>query len=305
MADVMRQAEIMRAAQKESERLCSGWRNAETSFAEERALGRMLATQQLNKSGHLFLDGMTEKDPAVLATRTPALASSPTNDVTIWVAQIGLLLAKGSSRPALPWVFGVIDNETPQAFSTPGGYVFVTTGLLKKLGNEAQLAGVLAHEIAHVASKHGLKGWNDAKYTGCNASAMTRNAGAALGNSQAAAELARASSGFPSPEDGFNFDKLSPFVLQATLVAMQVRGIDKLDEFDADATALHLVAFAGYDASEYEKFLVLLGPDAEAHHPKTDERVAKLKTLREGELAPFVHGAAKPQVSKALSVLKK
>jgi len=72
------------------------------------------------------------------------------NDVGYWVAQ-------QSKRRKLPWRFGVIDSKGINAFAAPGGYILITLGLYQLLENEAQLAGVLAHEISHVVRKHHLK----------------------------------------------------------------------------------------------------------------------------------------------------
>jgi predicted Zn-dependent protease len=72
------------------------------------------------------------------------------------VAEVGRRLAAGSERPELPWTFRVVDDPTVNAFAVPGGYVFVTRGLLGHLGSEAQLAGVLGHEIGHVTARHGI-----------------------------------------------------------------------------------------------------------------------------------------------------
>ena len=71
-----------------------------------------------------------------------------------YVNRVGKWLALHSSRPELPWTFGVIDTETINAFAMPGGNVIISSGLLKRLGSESELAGVLAHEIAHVVKRH-------------------------------------------------------------------------------------------------------------------------------------------------------
>lgn len=70
------------------------------------------------------------------------------------VNRLGRWLALHSERPDLPWKFGVIDNGDFNAFSMPGGYVLVTRGLIERMRSEAELAGVLAHEIAHVTRRH-------------------------------------------------------------------------------------------------------------------------------------------------------
>src|SRR6185503_13856703 len=70
---------------------------------------------------------------------------------------LGQWLAMHSERPNLPWKFGIIASDDVNAFSTPGGYVLISRGLLDQMRNESELAGVLAHEIAHVVCKHHLK----------------------------------------------------------------------------------------------------------------------------------------------------
>ncbi len=73
------------------------------------------------------------------------------------VALIGKALVLYSTRPQLPWTFMVLNNSNVNAFSCPGGYVFVTKGLLDTCTSDAQIAGVLAHEICHVTGRHALK----------------------------------------------------------------------------------------------------------------------------------------------------
>ena len=71
-----------------------------------------------------------------------------------YVDSIGQLLAKTSERPHLKWTFTILNSDIVNAFATPGGYVYVTRGLMALADNEAQLAGVLAHEIAHITALH-------------------------------------------------------------------------------------------------------------------------------------------------------
>lgn len=71
---------------------------------------------------------------------------------------IGKALAHYSSRPGLDWRFGVLASESVNAFSSPGGFVFITRGLYELVGdNDDALAAVLAHEIAHITERHALK----------------------------------------------------------------------------------------------------------------------------------------------------
>ena len=75
-------------------------------------------------------------------------------NVTKYVTLVGAVLAQASPRPNLPWQFVVLDTEGVNAFAAPGGYVHVTKGLLGLLKTEAELAGVLGHELIHVTDKH-------------------------------------------------------------------------------------------------------------------------------------------------------
>lgn len=71
-----------------------------------------------------------------------------------YVAETGLALARTSERPRLPWSFEVVDDPTPNAFALPGGFIFVTRGMLNLMDSEAELASVLGHEIGHVTARH-------------------------------------------------------------------------------------------------------------------------------------------------------
>jgi predicted Zn-dependent protease len=73
-----------------------------------------------------------------------------------YVSDLGKKLAAGSERPELPWTFKVVDDSSVNAFALPGGYIFVTRGILAHLNNEAQLASVVGHEIGHVTAKHAV-----------------------------------------------------------------------------------------------------------------------------------------------------
>jgi predicted Zn-dependent protease len=74
-----------------------------------------------------------------------------------YVDSIGQRLAKASELPDLDWHFTVLDDPVVNAFAMPGGYIYVTRGILAHLNSEAQLAGVLGHEIGHVTARHSAK----------------------------------------------------------------------------------------------------------------------------------------------------
>jgi predicted Zn-dependent protease len=139
-----------------------------------------------------------------------------------YVNHVGRWLAAQTERPDLPWQFGVLDHGNVNAFAVPGGTIFITRGLLEKMRSEAELAGVLGHEIVHVLRKHHLK-------------AIQKGAQTALaGEGMAAALRDRA---------GPARDKLIAFGTE-----MYSRGLDKSDELEADRLGVVIAARAGYDA---------------------------------------------------------
>ena len=73
-----------------------------------------------------------------------------------YVQSVGSAIAAKSERPNLPWTFRAVDDPSPNAFALPGGYIFVTRGLLDLMNNEAELASVLGHEIGHVTARHSV-----------------------------------------------------------------------------------------------------------------------------------------------------
>ncbi len=78
----------------------------------------------------------------------------PDSALQRYVQALGGTLGAASERPQLPWTFRVVDDPTPNAFALPGGYIFLTRGMLALMSSEAELATVLGHEIGHVTAKH-------------------------------------------------------------------------------------------------------------------------------------------------------
>ncbi len=73
-----------------------------------------------------------------------------------WFSRVGLGMARISHRPDLPWTFTVVDSPVVNAFAVPGGYIYLTRGILAYMNNEAEMAGVLGHEIGHVTARHSV-----------------------------------------------------------------------------------------------------------------------------------------------------
>ncbi|MFT4570317.1 MAG: putative Zn-dependent protease [Hyphomicrobiaceae bacterium] len=87
-------------------------------------------------------------------------------ELQVWIQQIGKSVASRSERPDLPWTFRVVDDPAINAFALPGGYIYVTRGILAHFGSEAELVSVLGHEIGHVTGRHAVARMSKAQLTG-------------------------------------------------------------------------------------------------------------------------------------------
>lgn len=141
-----------------------------------------------------------------------------------YVNQVGLWLALQTERPDLPWRFGVMDTDSVNAFAAPGGYVFITRGLLLHMRNEAELAGVLAHEISHVLKRHHLN-------------AIQKNAQVGL--------VTNLMSAFSNDNGTLSSDVKKKLISVSN--ELYARGLDQSDEFEADRMGVVIAARAGYD----------------------------------------------------------
>ncbi len=92
-----------------------------------------------------------EADPAATA-QFGGLYSD--DELQQYVVDLGNRLAAISERPTLPWEFHLVDHELVNAFALPGGFIYITRGILAHMNSEAELAGVLGHEIGHVTARH-------------------------------------------------------------------------------------------------------------------------------------------------------
>lgn len=87
---------------------------------------------------------------------TAQLGVYPDEELGTFVRRLGQKLSATSERPGLPWSFRVVDDPTVNAFALPGGFLFITRGILASLNSEAEVAGVLGHEIGHVTARHSV-----------------------------------------------------------------------------------------------------------------------------------------------------
>ena len=197
---------------------------------------------------------------ATLLGASPTLANP---DVQKYVNRVGLWVALQGTRPNLQWRFAVIDNPNVNAFATPGGYVFITRGLLESLNSEAELAGALAHEIAHVERMHHLK-------------AIKKDARLSLLGKGATHVLKKGT-------DAEEMERLNK--VGSVTKGLYARGLDKADEFEADRVGAVLAARAGYDPYGLAQVLQTLdsvNPGSSQFallfktHPKPADRLAQL-----------------------------
>jgi predicted Zn-dependent protease len=179
--------------------------------------------------------------------------------VTKYVALVGTLLARESERPNLAWTFVVLDTDGVNAFAAPGGIVHITRGALGLIHNEAELAGVLGHEITHVAHKHTVN-------------AIRKNKAVQLGTHETLSNRA--------PFLDKIADKAYEMIIE--------NAFDRGDELDADKGGVALAAKLGYAPGALGDFLARLDDRNKnvptrnglfASHPETKERIEKIRAM--------------------------
>lgn len=176
-----------------------------------------------------------------------------------YLALVGTALAQGSTRPALPWTFVVLDTDGVNAFAAPGGYVHITRGALALIKNEAELAGVLGHEIIHVTEKHTIRAIQKSK-------AVQMGAAETLSGSSALMERA----------------------VTATYDNIVERGFGRAEENESDEMGVTLANKTGYAPNGLVGFLTTLKDRNKASkekrglfasHPEMQERLDRITKL--------------------------
>ena len=164
-----------------------------------------------------------------------------------YVNEVGNWVALQSNRAELNWYFGVLDSEDINAFAAPGGFIFLTKGLYRKLHNEAELAGVLGHEIGHVVKRHHLNLIQKSKAIDMGSSLLSQK---------------------------FGKNKKSGEAIQNLIgngAEIMARELDKDAEYEADRIGVVVATRAGYDAYGLPTVLQEIG-----HVGSSDSSVALL-----------------------------
>jgi beta-barrel assembly-enhancing protease len=184
-------------------------------------------------------------------------------EATRYVTLVGKVVAAKSSRPNLPYQFVILDSDGVNAFAAPGGFIHITRGALASFKDEAELAGVLGHEIAHITEKHTVKGLQKLK----------------------GIELAEGQTSLRS-DPGV----LAKVVDSATEAILQ--GFGRTEEMESDRVGVRLSARCSYDPDGLVRFLDVLKARNSGHssraglfasHPETQERIDKLNAQIESE----------------------
>ncbi|MDI6735092.1 MAG: M48 family metallopeptidase [bacterium] len=178
--------------------------------------------------------------------------------LTGYVNKVGQKLAEVCFRRDIDYHFKIIDSEMINAFALPGGFIYVYGGALAAMDNEAQLAAVLAHEMGHVAARHGVKQLQKAQIYGALSSILLKD------EKKAIAELSN---------------------MAANLVFL---GYSREAEFEADKLGVHFAVQAGYDPKGMLEFFDKLKQKEKKEpgklevllrtHPSTSERIGKIES---------------------------
>jgi predicted Zn-dependent protease len=249
---------------------------ATPAFAQLGAIGEV--TRRAGQAADLNISEKEERDlgEAVSATVRTEFGVLQDAAVTKYVSLVGNVLAKASTRPDLKWEFIVLDTDGVNAFAAPGGLVHITKGALGLIKSEAELAGVLGHEIAHITRKHTVNAIKKSKAT-------------KMGTDQVGSRA------------GYLTTVLADFVYDNIVENKWDRG----DEDDADKEGVRLANKALYNPAGLPSFLQKLmdrNKDYKgskpnglfATHPDTQDRIAKIsKQIKTEKLTSAAMGDAR------------
>lgn len=211
-----------------------------------------------------------------------------------YVQSVGMRVARVSHRPHLSYKFSVLNTSVANAFALPGGYIYITRGLLTSLQNEAQLAAVLGHEIGHITAKHGLH-------------KLQRALGFQFLVTAALAWNASRHSG-RGPSEGAQNTAIASTVAFNILTMKYSRD----DEYQADRLGAEYAFKAGYNPMAMVELLRILKqmqkrePTAFEEffstHPRTEKRIAEMEDeirTKFGDLSGLAYGQAEFEAAVA------
>jgi predicted Zn-dependent protease len=214
---------------------------------------------------------------AVLAESGGALANPR---LAAYVNDLGQKLARQSHRANLQWTFTVLDSPDVNAFALPGGYVYVTRGILAYMDSEADLAGVIGHEIGHVTARHGAQRATRQQRAGAGVMAATvlgvllevaGVGGAAQAANQMSTNIAAGNIAAYSREQELQADQLGAEYLARVGYdpknMVDVIGVLK----DQERFAIDSARAAGKPVPEGGNWL--------ASHPSNDQRLAQIREV--------------------------
>lgn len=285
---------------------CKALEKQQATYEEETGIGGAVALNLAARTSGIYIEISPDLASSMpQAGVKPKPGKGPKTDLTAYVNRIGKTLAANSERPGLDWTFVVLDSTTPNAFSAPGGYVFITTGMIASVENEAQLAAVLGHEIGHVTGRHAMTAYAKTKATSCT---TAMGAGLVAGAAKDAVNLSGEFEALLSVAN-IDLNKASADLIvklsDGLADELVSRGNGPEYEYAADATAYDLMVFSGYDPNEFEKLLSKL-PDGGflTPHPGNKDRVAKLAP-RKSEYADWASGLKAPALDPVAKAVKK
>jgi beta-barrel assembly-enhancing protease len=269
---------------------CDSLGTADVTFDEERTIGGTVALNWVQQGGGLLVDSPAGTDFVAANLKSLVVADTPYNRMTRYLNVVGRNLAARSTRPTLQWTFGVLDSPAVNAVSAPGGYVFVTRGLLQRVDNEAALAGILSHEIAHVTRKDAFLIYQKTKVDQCKtlayAKAGQKEGMGALRNYgpnfiKGAIYALDSFSGGPLDLNAAANNALLTLFSDEFVHRYLESGYARDQELGADAIGLELTVATGYNPRGFIDFIGALppGPAFFAHHPPGSDRAAAMKAL--------------------------
>lgn len=229
-------------------------------YDTERAIGGSIAIESLATQGGLY----------------------PDEDLQRYVNKVGLAISRQTPRRGFPFSFAVVNDEKVNAWAAPGDYIFITAGALRAMRDESELAGVLAHEIAHSTSGHMVRMMRRGQFFQ-----------GAIGAAQALDD---------------NAQQYTQAVDFGTDVLFN-KGLDRDMEYEADLLGIEYAALTGYDPNGLLRYLDRLrqtqgesgGGWLSSTHPPLSDRLERLRAKMRTDLAGYEGARAQDRFNKQVT----